>query len=497
MIRQSTIPLALVSGLLLALLLVPPAWAEKASALPAPVRQALREAGIPEQAAALVVQDLRRPRPHLRFQADRPFNPASLMKLLTTRAALDILGPEHTWRTSFLATHPPHDEILDGDLILRGSGDPALTLERFWLLLNRLRESGVREIRGNFVLDRSLFASTTPEVLAPAFDDQTLRPYNVAPDALLLNFKSLRLWLTPKAQSLHPLLRVEPRPDNLDILNQIEQTANPVTDCTAWREGLRARYEEATAQRKARLLLEGHFPEGCGTQTWSLAPLSHADYVFGVFRSLWHGMGGTIRGTLILRDLPRSLENPNDEISLAEIESPPLRQLIADTNKYSNNVMARQLFLALGSHLTAANRGVLDSATSEAALRNWLTEKQLELPCLIIENGAGLSRKERLCAAELARLLTEAWNSPLMPEFLASLPLVGVDGTMRKRLQNEAIQGQAHIKTGTLDGVRALAGYVRDARGHWKIVVFMVNHPQAAHSKAAQDALLRWVYKGY
>jgi len=173
------------------------------------------------------------------------------------------------------------------------------------------------------------------------------------------------------------------------------------------------------------------------------------------------------------------------------VESPALAQVVRDMNKFSNNVMARQLFLTLGAE------GAGEPATPEKAdrvIREWLAGKGLSVPELILENGSGLSRSERISARNLGLLLLSSFRSPVMPELIASLPLAAVDGTMKKRLSDADVAGQAHIKTGSLTGVRSIAGYVLDAQGRRLVVVSMVNHPNAGNAQAAQDALLAWIY---
>ncbi|MBL8488981.1 MAG: D-alanyl-D-alanine carboxypeptidase, partial [Rhodocyclaceae bacterium] len=168
-----------------------------------------------------------------------------------------------------------------------------------------------------------------------------------------------------------------------------------------------------------------------------------------------------------------------------------LADVVRDINKFSNNVMARQLFLTLGAN----GGGPATADRAEAAIKAWLEAKNLRMPELVLENGSGLSRRERMSADSLARLLAAAWKSPVMPEFISSLPLTAVDGTMQRRLKTNAVAGQAHIKTGTLEGVKTMAGYVLDRAGRRQIVVLLVNHPNAAAAQPAQDALLQWVYE--
>jgi D-alanyl-D-alanine carboxypeptidase/D-alanyl-D-alanine-endopeptidase (penicillin-binding protein 4) len=159
----------------------------------------------------------------------------------------------------------------------------------------------------------------------------------------------------------------------------------------------------------------------------------------------------------------------------------------------SNNVMARHLYLTLGAE-SAGPPATSDKAAT--AVRSWLAHKGIPAPELVLENGSGLSRVERISAGSLASLLQAAWRSAVMPEFIASLPVAAMDGTMRRRLVGSGVAGQAHIKTGLLSDVRAMAGYVLDRGGRRHIVVMIVNHPGAHESQPAMDALLRWVYDG-
>ncbi|MFZ1811601.1 MAG: D-alanyl-D-alanine carboxypeptidase/D-alanyl-D-alanine-endopeptidase, partial [Candidatus Nitrotoga sp.] len=210
-------------------------------------------------------------------------------------------------------------------------------------------------------------------------------------------------------------------------------------------------------------------------------------YLDAVFRALWQEMGGLLQGRL------REGIVPGSATLFATHHSAPLAELIRDINKFSNNVMARQLFLSLGRTAeTSAN--VTDS---ELTIRNWLTQKKLYFPELVLENGAGLSRRERISARSLALLLRSAQRSPLSTEFEASLPIVGVDGTFKKRLTDSEAANHAHLKTGSLEGVQAIAGYVQSRSGKQWILVFLINHPNAVAGKQAQNALIEWIQRRY
>lgn len=451
--------------------------------LPGPVARALKAAGIPQSAVGIVVQEAGAVFPRVSVNAGQAMNPASVMKLVTTFAALELLGPAYTWKTDALVAAPPVDGVLNGDLHLRGSGDPKLTLEQFWLLLRQLRARGIREIRGDLVLDRSAFGAIAHD--EAAFDGKAMRPYNVGPDALLLNFKALRLTLLPDEQRV--LVMAEPAPANLDIVNLLKTNGGNCAPGSEWREALRA--DLSRHNGNFRLVLTGIYPTACGEQRWNIGLLPHRDYVLGVFRQLWSEMGGGFSGTV--RDGPA----PATAQRLASIESPALAEIVRDINKYSNNVMARQVFLTLGQKAGDGETAPgATTARADAVVRSWLEARGLHFPELVLDNGSGLSRRERISADSVARLLATAWKSAVMPELTASLPLTAVDGTMKKRLRDGATAGQAHIKTGSLEGVKTMAGYVLDAGGRRQIVVFFVNHANAAAAQAAQDALLQWVH---
>ena len=451
-----------------------------AQTLPRAVELALKRAHVSLSAVSAYVQDVDGARPLLAHDAAQPMNPASTMKLLTTYAALELLGPAYTWKTEAYAAGKMEGDTLRGDLVLKGYGDPKLTLENFWLLLRRLRALGLRDIRGELVEDRSYFETAAYD--PGKFDAEPLRAYNVGPDALLLNFKAVRFDFVPDAQAKSVTVIPEPRPAGLAFSAAVRAVDGP---CGDWRAGIKAEFESNGAAAKANF--DGSMPANCGEHYWNASLLAQPDYVYGVFKELWQELGGTISGGW------RNGEVPADARLLATAVSASNAELVRDINKFSNNVMARQLFLTLGAELLKLPG---NSERSAEVLRAWLAQKKLDFPELVLENGSGLSREERISAEHMAQLLLAAWHSAVMPELMSSLPLVAYDGTMRRRLRFESIAGQAHIKTGSLSNARTLAGYVLDQRGRRRVVVMFINHPNAAACQAAQDALLEWVYAG-
>ncbi|MFA5241260.1 MAG: D-alanyl-D-alanine carboxypeptidase/D-alanyl-D-alanine-endopeptidase [Sulfuricella sp.] len=462
---------------LLVLLIVWSSVIANADSLPAPVRAALKEAGLPQSSLGVWVQDTQARRALLDVGAEHAMNPASSMKLVTTYAALELLGPAYRWKTETYAGGPLTGEALNDGLILKGYGDPKLTLENFWLLLRDLRQRGVRDIRGGVILDQSYFEPAAHD--PAAFDNEPLRAYNTLPQALLVNFNAIRLRLLPDGHGIRVV--PDPAPSSLKVVSYIEMDSAP---CGDWREGIAT--EVAAAGTERVLTLRGRFSATCGEKSFNLNLLPNGSYVDSVFRLLWEELGGTLNGSV------RAGEVPPGAALLASFDSPPLGDAIRDINKFSNNVMARQLFLTLGA---AQSGPPATPRKGTDAIEGWLAAKGLDFPELVLENGSGLSRLERISPRHLGTLLVSASNSPVFGEFESSLPIVAVDGTMKKRLQDHAVAGHAHIKTGSLEGVRSVAGYVFDAKGRRMAVVAMVNHPRAGAARPALDALLQWVYE--
>jgi D-alanyl-D-alanine carboxypeptidase/D-alanyl-D-alanine-endopeptidase (penicillin-binding protein 4) len=427
---------------------------------------------VPPSAVAISVLPLSSAGIALTSNDQAPMNPASTMKIVTTLAALELLGPQYAWRTDALATAPLVGGVLEGDLFLRGSGDPGLVIEDLWLLVQRIRGAGVREIRGDLVLDRSAFEPIAHD--PNAFDGEGLRPYNAGPDALLLNYKAVSFHFVPNSDTRQVRVYALPAIAGMVVPTTVKPVQGP---CNDWRARLSGDFSDPL-----RPHFGGAFPLSCGERVWHVNLFTPLQYAQAVFRSLWESSGGVWRGRA------RDGAAPADARRLAQHESRPLAEVIRDINKFSNNVMARQLFLTVGAEVS---RQPANLERARRAVGDWLMAKGVDRRDFVLENGAGLSRSERITAAGLARVLASAYSSALMPEFMSSLPIVGVDGTMRKR---NGAAGAAHIKTGLLADTRAIAGYVHAASGRRYVVVAIVNHSNAGAAQPALDELLNWVY---
>lgn len=465
------VPIAVRIAVLVAVLA---ATSAAAAALPPQVQAVLDGHGLEPDELSIHVQELGSGREVLAHNADTPRNPASVLKLLTTYAALDELGPAHTWRTDVYLGGPLADGVLEGDLILRGGGDPYLVQERFWLLLRELRRRGLERIEGDLVLDASYFSPAAED--RGAFDNQPLRAYNVTPHALLVNFNVVRFWFEPAAEGV--LVDMEPPLANLRVDNRLQPAAGR---CRGYQRGIAVRARRA----ERSVTFSGDFPAACGRYSLARSVLGHEDFVFGLFTALWREMGGEFAGGLKVEETPPGAERFFTMTSL------PLGEVIRSINKYSNNVMTRQLLFTLGAERYGPPG---TEEKGRRAVADWLEERGFRFPELVLENGAGRSRDARITARHMGELLSAAWASPWMPEFAASMAISGMDGTYGRR-RGGTIAGRARLKTGSLDDVSTLAGYLqaRDGARYAVVVLHNAGEVHRGPGDELQDALLEWL----
>ena len=448
--------------------------------LPAVIRDAMSRHHIAQRDVSIYIHPVESSAPILSYRADTARPPASTIKLLTTLAALEDLGPAFRWKTKFYADAPVREGRLEGNLYIQGFGDPSLVLEQFWRMLYELRGTGLREITGDLVIDHSYFADEPGD--PGEFDGQPLRAYNVLPSALLVNFQAVRLRFIPLDDSLR--IVAEPMPADLTLDNRVMlRTGKP---CHGWMSGLGMRVKPSA--KGTNLVFSGRYDAACGEREMYRAISDPAPFLLGTFRSLWRDLGGRLHGGI------REARVPEAAKELYVGESPPLGEIVRGINKFSNNVMTRQLVMTLG-----AERRQPPGSTDKGitVVRAWMERRGMNFPELVIENGTGLSRLERISARHLGDVLLVGYHSPVMPEFMASLPIAAVDGTVKKKFDGP-MAGRMHLKTGRLDNVRALAGYVLDRTDRRYVVVILQNHGHAnTHGgEQLEEAVLRWVFAG-
>jgi D-alanyl-D-alanine carboxypeptidase/D-alanyl-D-alanine-endopeptidase (penicillin-binding protein 4) len=446
-------------------------------AAPVEMARAMAAHGLSDSTVSFVVLDPETGHAVAGQNVATPRSPASTIKLLTTFAGLDMLGPAFTWHTRALIRGAIRDGVLDGDLILQGGGDPYMTLERWWAFARQLRGLGLKSIRGDVVVDNTGFA--LPAEDPGAFDGRPNRAYNVLPDAMMVNFQTVEFSLVPNPDTRTVEVLADPAPANLSIDNRIRFVSGRCS-------GAASRVDfEVTSARWNRVQFTGALSGRCAARSFTRVLLTPAEYAYGTFTQLWRELGGDVAGRL------RVEAAPADARLLLNFDSLTLGEIVRLTNKYSSNLMARHILLAIGEERFGApatpQKGV-------AAIGDWGRARGLALEDLSVDNGSGLSRTTRVSVLALANVLNAAYHSRYAPEFMASLPLAGIDGTLRTRMK-DIPAGAVRLKTGHIDGVSGVAGYVTTAAGKTYVVVCLINDVRAdtGAGEPVHAALVNWV----
>ncbi len=403
---------------------------------------------------------------------EKAMNPASVMKLLTSFVALKKLGHSFTWKTDFLTDSAIDEEgTLRGNFFIRGGGDPFLTHAILENVMLSLKRQGLKNIQGNIVLDRSAF--DLPLTHAGDFDGETLRPYNTPPNALLLDFQTIALEFSTQNGVLNVSPLTPLKNFHLDFKNVILSKGA----CTkAWDNFLTFKVENTT------LHISGKMP-ACPKEIFYLMPfddLTHADLLL---RGILNEVGIFFNGKI------RDGNTPEGTELLLRHTSDTLGNALKSVNKYSNNVMARQLFLSLSLNGNAP----ATLSKSRAVAKQVLMDENLYFPELVVENGAGLSRLARISARHLNQLLLQIWEDPLMPELLSTLPVMGMDGTLKRNFKHSKLKGRAHFKTGTLNDAKAFAGFLHGKKGKRYAISILIHDKKAPTAQSAVEAFFNWL----
>jgi serine-type D-Ala-D-Ala carboxypeptidase/endopeptidase (penicillin-binding protein 4) len=444
-----------------------------AAELPPEVKNAFIESGVPLGSVSIVAKRIDQSSPLLTFNSDVPRNPASVMKLVTSYAALDLLGPTYRWKTQLYSlTEPLNGKITEG-IWVKGSGDPNLDDHGVFEMASELTQKyALQEVCCTLNFDLTAYASNQSD--PGAFDGKPFRVYNASAEAIMVNQQALRLQFIPSQKKITVI--AYPFWHTLQITTNIKPIKG---ECSDWKSGLQIE------RVKSHLNLSGVYPISCENKYLDVNWQTGSDFFAELLNEAWLTQG--VKSSL----QNRVSTTPQEAVLLTEHLSAPLSETLVQMNKTSNNVMARALYLTLGRADDASQP--MSTDRSELVLKGWIAKKGWHFSELVVENGSGLSRHERISALHLSWLLEDAFHGKVMPEIMASLPIYGLDGSLIHR-DDPTLVGVAHLKTGSLENVRSLAGYLVDAKGRYWTIVLMINAPKANETKAAQDALLSWIY---
>ena len=452
----------------------------RADTLPPPVREALNKAQVPPEAVSVLIQPLEGGAPLLAANETVPRNPASVMKLVTTFAAYETFGAQRRWTSRLVARGHVLGQELVGDLVLQSDGDPYLTAERAWKLLRTARALGIQTIRGRLRLEAD--GLRIPPTDPFAFDGDGYRPYNTPASAELVNFNTVIVQIQPSPDGTRALATLHPPLAGVNVGNALKIEAGP---CPA---DVVKRLETGVQEdaQGVAITLFGRYPTSCGIRWLGLSPLPAERFASAMLEGIWRELGGRL--------LPADAPAPaTSEWLVATDDSPTLTEIAYQMNKWSSNPIARQLLALVGA---ARSPEAPDHVAAGAqAVQALLAEAGIDRHGVVLENGAGLSREERIAASDLALLLQTVWNRPYAAEFIATLPVAGVDGTARRRFKDAPIREWAHVKTGTLRDVRAIAGFAQSRSGRRYVIVAFVEHANAAQASDVLTALFDWLWE--
>ncbi|MCE2990636.1 MAG: D-alanyl-D-alanine carboxypeptidase/D-alanyl-D-alanine-endopeptidase [Burkholderiales bacterium] len=470
-----------------------PARAQSASDVSSSIGRSIVEAlstrGLPETSLGATVVRVSDGKVIWQQRAEVPMQPASTMKVVTSIVALDTLGPAFRARAELVTAAPIVDGVLQGDLVLRGYGNPDLEWEDFRNMLLTLREAtggkAIQRIAGNLIVDRQFFSPSRLDLGVPPFDETPEFRYNVIPDATLINMNLLRFDIESDGSGFR--VRTTPKLEGVKLIANMNLADRA---CDKWEEGWRIPTTVKAVSGEIRVYLEGSFPRNCAASP-AINVIDRADYAARLFQSLWRGLGGEFSGAVLEASSPIPIEGFR---VLAEHRSRALAEFTRNINKVSDNTITRTAYLLLGAG-ERADPQQTSLAKAEATVRAWMRSRAIDDDGMVIDNGSGLSRTERLTARQLAEILRAAARSKWAPEFVSSLPIAATDGSMRARLRDTPAAETARIKTGSLRNVVSVAGYVTDRRGETYAVAAMINDDRAIRAGGRQvlDTLLERV----
>ncbi|MDO9356348.1 MAG: D-alanyl-D-alanine carboxypeptidase/D-alanyl-D-alanine-endopeptidase [Solirubrobacteraceae bacterium] len=454
--------------------------------LPNAIAGAIRASGLPPKSFGLYAQEVIGTRTAFALNEEQPYTMASTTKVVTALAALDLLGPYYRWRTSAFVLGTLAEGKLVGDLLIVGGGNAQLTSADLAKWFKRMHEQGLREIDGDIVLDRYAF-QLTPADHKGTPTQSAGEPRHVWPDAMTLDEGQLDVLVQPvrggrAAVSLKPALA------DVRVDNRVA-AGDGCSVAPSWQN---------SRDGRATVVVQGVWGAACGPRSVSFVPPPDSGIAARALPGLWAATGGVLRGKVVsarvvpgVSPIPLGIDGePVQPLSFDR--SKPLTELVRDINKVSDNVGARNLMLSLSPGFPARPATL---AGAQKTIDLWLRDQGLGEGDIEVENGSGLSHSERAKPRALVQLLRKAWRAEQAQAFFESLPIAGVDGTMKGRLIGSKAAGQAYLKTGTLNDTRALAGYVHGASGKMYAVALMVNSSDPAAGRPALDAMVAWLAK--
>lgn len=412
--------------------------------------------------------------------AEKSFNFASVNKIITSTISLDELGPDFKFKTLFFSNKQLKENRVEGDLIIKGKGDPTLSVENLKDFFHNLKVRGINQIRGNIFLDDSDFKfQANPEYI----DELSHRAYNVQPKSLLIEAGAIEIKFLNQGDNMK--LTYKPLIEGIEVINNLKITNRT---CVDWKSKIKP--DVIFMDKSIKIILNGSFSKNCRNKSLFLNALRQDEYLKVAISSILDETEIEFDGEIHKQSFTDN--ELNKFVLLYEHFSDPLNQLMYQMNKYSLNLFSRNLALIMMKENSEFDA---DEFNTNIFFQNWLEKKEIIANEFFIENGAGLSRKSYantlLFQEVLAYIETSDWKS----EIISSMPIAGIDGTLKSMFKNKSFSNATHLKTGRLKNVFALSGFMKSKKGEDYLVTFVLNGPQYQSFIKFIEQSLDYLYK--
>lgn len=440
--------------------------------IPNDLAQKLSTIPLNQGSYSIYVQALNQSTPTVAWKSHTKRVPASVIKLLTSYSALLSLGYEYRWETKFYYTGSIKNGILHGNLIVQASGDPSLETEDLDDIVQQIRASGIRNITGNIIIDRSIFQVSSRNT--SGFDHNTYSPYNAMPDALMFNERKSTVCVTLMGKRAQITKDV---PDqSYKVVNKLKVVNGSCRGKRAW---------PRVSVKNSTLIFSGQLSRHCDER--SVCKVLTKPYLsfYYALKDKLKSYKISFRGKLKLQAMPK------ESRYLFSHYSSTLEEIISTLAKESNNLFARQVMLTLGAQLYGAPSTLYKG---RKAINHILNRYHiLEDGTTFVDNGSGLSRVSTITAKSLANLLHHGAEH-YGQRWMNTLSIAGIDGTIKHRFMQSTVFGRAWMKTGTIKKVSNIAGYVEGITGQRYVVVVLVNHKLSAkYGRKLANTVIEWV----
>jgi D-alanyl-D-alanine carboxypeptidase/D-alanyl-D-alanine-endopeptidase (penicillin-binding protein 4) len=442
--------------------------------LPAKIQEFIAKDKIKAENLSIYIAETKTGKVVARYLENKRRKPASVIKLATTYSALLELGENFRWPTSLFYTGSFKSGVISGDLIVKAFGDPTLSCKDVADIAKRLKKIGLKEIKGDIVIDRSFFK--VGNKITSGFDKNRFSEYNAMPDAIMFDDHLCKIIVDPKKGKVYKSV-----PDSsYKVVNSIKLTNKACKREISW-----PKLAIRDIKQKTTLYLSGTVSKKCPPISIRKV-LSHPYYTF-----FYAFVDALKRENIKFSKGLRLAKVPKKAKALMVHHSRPLIQIIAKTNKKSNNLYARHIFLLLGAKKFGPPATEPKGAK---AVKKILGARGVLGSETILDNGCGLSRKSRTTVKAMYKLLQDA-HKTYGEKWMNTLSIAGKDGTIRRRFKRGPAKGKAWMKTGTLKDAKNIAGYVKGKSGKLYTVVIFYNDVRRWLGVQIQNQIIEWIAK--